>query len=156
MSIAPTFAKYLASQNIAYDVVTHQPAMSSSRAAEASRISGDRIAKAVVLRDANGFILAILPASRHIRLKDLETRLGFDVDLATGQEVEQLFEDCARGAVPPAGECYGLDVIVDDSIEAQPDVYLEGGDHTTLIHLSHAQFERLTQKAWRGHFSVHD
>ncbi|MCI0601211.1 MAG: YbaK/EbsC family protein [Beijerinckiaceae bacterium] len=156
MSIAPTFERYLASQNITYDVITHEPAMSSSRTAETCRISGDRIAKAVVLRDTNGFVLAILPASHHIRLSDLETRLGFDVDLATEQEIEQLFEDCERGAVPPAGECYGLDVIVDDSIEEQPDVYLEAGDHATLIHLTHAQFARFTEKAWRGRFSVHD
>ena len=72
------------------------------------------------------------------------------------KKFEQLFEDCAHGAVPPAGECYGLDVIVDDSIEAQPEIYLEGGDHATLIHLTHAQFATFTEQAWRGRFSVHD
>ena len=63
---------------------------------------------------------------------------------------------CALGAVPPVGECYDLDVIVDDSIEEQPDVYLEGGDHTTLVHLDHAQFARLMAEARHGRFSVHD
>jgi Ala-tRNA(Pro) deacylase len=156
MSIASTFEKYLASQDIKYDVITHEPTMTANRTAEACRIPGDRLAKAVVLRDGNGFILAILPASHHIRLSDLKGQLGFRVDFATEREIEQLFDDCAQGAVPPAGECYGLDVIVDDSIEEQPEVYLEGGDHATLIHLSHAQFARLTEKARRGRFSVHD
>jgi Ala-tRNA(Pro) deacylase len=156
MTIAPTLESYLASKNIKYNVIMHEPTMSSNRTAQACRISGDRLAKAVVLRDNSGFILAILPASHHIRLSDLENRLGFDVDLATEQEIEQLFEDCSHGAVPPAGECYGLDVIVDDSIEEQPEVYLEGGDHATLVHLTHAQFVYLTGTAWHGHFSVHD
>ena len=40
-----------------------------------------------------------------------------------------------------------LDVIVDDSIEEQAEVYLEGGDHATLVHLSHAQFARFTAEA---------
>jgi len=154
MAIAPTLERYLAGKNIKYDVIAHEPTMSSSRTAEVCRISGDRLAKAVVLRDESGFILAILPASHHIRLSDLGMRLGFDVDLATEHEIEQLFQDCAHGAVPPAGECYGLDVIVDDSIEEQPEVYLEGGDHATLVHLSHAQFARFTAEAWRGHFSA--
>jgi Ala-tRNA(Pro) deacylase len=140
MTVAPTLERYLASKNIKYDVIMHEPTMSSSRTAEACRIPGERLAKAVVLRDGSGFILAILPASHHIRLSDLERRLGFDVALANEQEIEQLFEDCAHGAVPPAGECYGLDVIVDDSIEAEPEIYLEAGDHATLIHLTHAQF----------------
>ncbi|HEY8008597.1 MAG TPA: YbaK/EbsC family protein [Methylocella sp.] len=156
MTVAPTLERYLANKNIKYDVIMHEPTMSSSRTAEACRISGDRIAKAVVLRDENGFVLAILPASHHIRLSNLKRRLGFNVALATEQEIEQLFEDCAQGAVPPAGNCYGLDVIVDDSIEAQPEIYLEGGDHATLIHLSHAQFAIFTEQARRGRFSVHD
>jgi Ala-tRNA(Pro) deacylase len=156
MAIAPRLERYLASKNIKYDVIAHEPTVSSSQTAEACRISGDRIAKAVVLREGRGFILAILPASHHVRLSDLATRLGIDVDLASEHEIEQLFEDCALGAVPPAGECYGLDVIVDDSIEEQPEVYLEGGDHATLIRLSQAEFARLTGDARHGHFSFHD
>jgi Ala-tRNA(Pro) deacylase len=59
-------------------------------------------------------------------------------------------------AVPAVGECYGLDVIVDDSIDTLPDVYLEGGDHITLIHLDQGQFARLNVEARHGRFSAHD
>lgn len=154
MAISPTLAKYLAGQNIEYDVIAHEPTLSSAQTAEVCRISGNRIAKAVVLREGSGFVLAILPASHHIRLPDLGMQLGAGVDFATEHEIEQLFADCAHGAVPPAGECYGLDVIVDDSIEAEPEVYLEGGDHATLVHMSHAQFARLAKKARHGRFSA--
>jgi prolyl-tRNA editing enzyme YbaK/EbsC (Cys-tRNA(Pro) deacylase) len=60
MTVAPTLEKYLASKNIKYDVIMHEPTMSSNRTAEACRISGELLAKAVVLRDGIGFILAIL------------------------------------------------------------------------------------------------
>lgn len=156
MTVAPTLEKYLASKNIEYDVVMHEATLSSNRTAQASGISGERVAKAVVLRDGSGFILAILPASHRISLPDLERLLGFDVALATEQEIQQLFEDCALGAVPAAGECYGLDVVIDDSIETQPEVYLEGGDHATLIHLTHAQFASFTEQARHGRFSIHE
>jgi hypothetical protein len=82
-------------------------------------------------------------------------QLGLDVDLATEHEIEELFQDCVLGAIPPVGECYGLDTVVDDSIEDQPEVYLEGGDHATLVHMSHAQFASLTATARHGSFSVH-
>lgn len=155
MAIAPTLQSFLASKSIEYDVISHEPTMSSTHTAEACRISGDRLAKAVLLRDANGFVLAILPASRHIRLGDLDQKLGFDVALASEQEIDQLFGDCAHGAVPAAGECYGLDVIVDDSLDDQPEIYLEGGDHATLVHMTGTQFARLTGGARRGRFSAH-
>ena len=143
MAIAPTFQKYLAAKDVAYDVVAHEPTKSSIRTAEACRVSGDCVAKAVVLRDE-------YPPG------DLRMQLGLDVDLAAEYEIEELFEDCAPGAVPPVGESYGLDMVVDDSIEEQPEVYLEAGDHATLVHMSHVQFACLTATARHGCFSAHD
>ena len=107
MAISLTFQRYLATKNVVYDIVAHAPTKSSMRTAEASRISGDRVAKAVVLRDEYGYVLAILPASHHIRLDDLRMQLGLDVELADEYEIEELFDDCVPGAIPPAGECYG-------------------------------------------------
>jgi Ala-tRNA(Pro) deacylase len=40
MSIAPTLQRYLTAENIQYDVIPHDPTMSSARTAEACRISG--------------------------------------------------------------------------------------------------------------------
>ena len=156
MSIAPTLQKHLAAENIQYDVIPHEPTMSSTRTAEACHISGDRLAKGIVLRRDGGYMLAVLPASHHIRFSDLRTQVGDDVDMAKEGEIDHLFRDCAHGAVPPVGKCYGLNFIIDDAIEAQPEVYMEAGDHETLLHMSHAQFARLTANALHGRFSAHD
>jgi Ala-tRNA(Pro) deacylase len=153
MSIAPTLQRYLAAQNIHFDLIAHEPTASSTRTAEVCGISGDRVAKAIVLKRDGGFMLAILPASHHIRVADLNRELGSDVEMAKEAEIEQLFPDCAHGAVPPIGQCYGLALLVDDSIEAQPEVYFEAGDHQTLLHVNHAQFAHLMAGARHGHFS---
>ena len=155
MSIAPTLAKYL-DQHITYDVLMHEPTPSSMQTAEVCHISGDRLAKGVVLRRDGEYLLAVLPASHHLLMSELKKQLGDDVDLASENEIDQLFRDCVHGAVPPIGECYGLDTIVDDSINRQPEIYLEGGDHETLIHMGQAQFAALTADARHGRFSVHD
>jgi len=154
MAIAPTFQRYL-DQHVTYDVIAHEPTMSSMRTAQACHIPGDCLAKAVVLRDESGYMLAVLPATHHIRTRDLRVQFGKDVDLAGEVEIDQLFHDRAHGAVPPIGECYGLDMIVDDAIDGQGDVYLEAGDHETLVRLSHLQFTKLTADARHGRFSVH-
>jgi Ala-tRNA(Pro) deacylase len=156
MSIAPTLQKYLAAENIQYKEIQHEPSMSSTRTAEACHISGDRLAKGIVLRRDGEYVLAVVPASHHLRLSDLRTTLGDSVQMADEGEINQLFRDCARGAVPAIGKCYGLDIIVDDSIETQPEIYMEAGDHETLLHFTHAQFARLTANAPHGRFSAHD
>ncbi len=156
MSIAPTLKRYLAAENIQYEEIPHELSMSSNRTAEACHISGDRLAKGIVLRHGGEYLLAVMPASHHLRLLELRTKLGDNVEMANEAEINQLFRDCTHGAVPAIGKCYGLDLIVDDSIEAQPEIYMEAGDHETLLHLSHEQFARLTANAPHGHFSAHD
>jgi Ala-tRNA(Pro) deacylase len=72
MSIAPTLQRYLETESIQYDVVVHEPTMSSTRTAEACRISGNCLAKGIVLRrGGSDYMLAVLPASHHIHLADL-------------------------------------------------------------------------------------
>jgi Ala-tRNA(Pro) deacylase len=156
MTISPTLHKYLAAENIEYDEIPHVLTMSSAHTAQACHVPGDRLAKAIVLRREAGYMLAVLPASHHLRLAYLKTRFGDDIDLAGESEIDWLFADCARGAVPASGICYGLDVIVDDSIQMQPEIYIEAGDHETLLHLGHAQFARLTANALHDRISVHD
>jgi Ala-tRNA(Pro) deacylase len=154
MSIAPTLQRYLTAENIQYDVILHDPTMSSTRTAEACRIPGDRLAKAIVLRRNAGYLLAVLPASHHLRLSDLKDQLGDNVEMAEESEIDTLFPDCAHGAVPPIGHCYALPLIVDDSIEAQPEIYMEAGDHQTLLLIGHAQFVHLMENARHGRFSL--
>ncbi|MGB6937685.1 MAG: YbaK/EbsC family protein [Xanthobacteraceae bacterium] len=155
MPIAPTLQRYL-DQNVTYEVIPHEPTMSSTRVAEAGHISGNRVAKGIVLRRDGGYLLAVLPASHCIHLQDLRMQLDDNVELATEDEIAQLFCDCARGAVPAIGECYGLEVIVDDRIDTQPDVYMEGGDHATVIHVDRGRFARMNVNAQHGRFSAHD
>lgn len=153
MAIAPTLQEYLDDQGVMYDVLPHERTMSSMETARTSHISGNCLAKGLLLRNREGYWLAVLPASRQVRLPDLKAALGEPVDLASEDEIAGVFRDCARGAVPPVGACYGLDVIVDDSIDQQPELYFEGGDHATLVHVSQAEFARLNAQARHGSFT---
>jgi len=156
MPIAPTLHKYLADENIQYEEIPHVYTMTSARTAQACHVPGDRLAKAIVLRHDGGYVLAVLPASHHLRMTELRQRLGDDVDMASERELNALFIDCARGAVPAAGRCYGLDVIVEESIQKEPEIYMEAGDHETLLLMSRAQFARLIAGAMQGRISTHD
>jgi Ala-tRNA(Pro) deacylase len=155
VTTAPKLTNYLDSFGARYDLVTHDPAMSSLRAAEVCHVPPDCVAKAVVLLDDDGYLLAVLPASHHLRFDDLEHQGHWPVRMATEDEIEELFPDCAHGAVPPIGAAYGIKTIVDDSIVELPDVYFEGGDHTTLVHMSGPAFDRMLGDAEHGCFSTH-
>ncbi len=153
MAIAITLKQYLADSDVDYETLAHPRAMSSAQTAEVSHVPGGRVAKAVLLKEGkDDYLLAVLPASHHIRLDALRDWLDRPVALATEEEVEALFDDCDLGAVPPIGTAYGLDVVMDESLAGDDDVFFEGGDHATLVRVAGATFERLMANARLGQF----
>ena len=156
MTMAPKVDRYLADHHIAHRVVTHAPTPTTSEAAQATHISGDQIAKAVVLRDGDGFVLAVVPASHHVSLERVQAVLGRPVELASEQEASDLFPDCDLGAIPPIGQIYGVDVLLDESLARLDQVCFEGGDHRSLVQVSGEDFARLMDAAHSGSFSMHD
>jgi Ala-tRNA(Pro) deacylase len=153
MGIALTLAQYLLDHDVAYELVPHPHTETALATAEVSGVPADKVVKAVVLKGAAGFMLALLPASRRIRFDTLGQLLGNDVDIVSEEQVETLFVDCEPGSVPALGAAYGLNVVVDDSLAQLPDVYLEGGDHAHLVHISGTNFQKLTQDARHGRFT---
>lgn len=129
------------------------PAETARASAVASGLPTDRVVKAVVVKGADGFLLALLPASRHIQFDKLRQLLSEDVNIAGEEQIETLFVDCEPGSIPALGAAYELDVIVDDSLVGQSDVYVEGGDHANLVHMSGTNFQKLTKDARHGRFT---
>ena len=155
MGIAITLRQFLDAHNLAYEVVRHRHAESSQRAASAAGVPGDKVAKSVLLKDENGYLLAVLPATCRIHLGDLHRYLHRHVGLATEREAAGVFQDCEIGAIPSVGVPYGIDTVVDDALLEQPDVYFEAGDHEQLIHMAKKDFGKLLGDSVRGRFSRH-
>lgn len=155
MPIANSLRNFMLTEGVKYDVVSHSHTLTSSETAQAAHVPGDRLAKAVLLEDDDGYVLAVLPASHRLELGALHHALHRRLGLATEGEVGELFRDCALGAIPPFGEAYGIDTVLDDSLMEQPEVYFEAGDHEALVRVSGDQFRQLLAGAPHGHFSRH-
>jgi Ala-tRNA(Pro) deacylase len=152
MSIAPQLRQFLDESQADYDVIEHRPTKSAMETAKSCDIPAERLAKAVLLDTADDdHLLAVLPSDRRVELTELRTELGSKPRLSDEADVGKLFRDCELGSVPPVG--YGIDTIVDDTLDQQPDVYFEAGDHKSLVHMNATEFSRLTQNARHGRFS---
>jgi Ala-tRNA(Pro) deacylase len=153
MNIAPSVQDYLASEQIAYEVIPHPRTDNSSGTAQAAHVPGARVAKAVVVKDKAGYVVAVLPASQHVAMSQLGGALHRrSLELASESELKNLFADCDLGAVPPLGAPYGLPMIVEETLAEQPDLFFEAGDHEHVIHVTQGEFLRLTVDAPRAHF----
>ncbi len=153
MGVAMTLQRYLDDLHVSYDVVTHKKTGSSSMSAQSSHISGNNLAKGVVLKTDGTYILAVLPATCQVELEKLKNLVGGNVTLATESEASQLFPDCEEGAIPALGVAYGLPAVVDEQLDSRNDIYFEGGDHRSLVHISGDQFGSLMGGMSHGRFS---
>jgi len=155
MGIALTLQEYLDDHHIDYEVLLHKRTHCSSDTMRATHVPGERLAKGVVLTREGGFVVAVVPACAQVRLETIERMLHCPVAMASEEEIGELFPDCDTGAIPPVPEAYAVDALIDDSLDSQPDVYLEGGDHRSLIHLSGEQFRSLMQGVRHAPIATH-
>ncbi|MBB4230506.1 aminoacyl-tRNA deacylase [Rhizobium mongolense] len=153
MPIAGKLQDYIAGEGIAYDTVAHHRTATTSQSAQAAHIPGSRLAKSVVVHHETGYVLAVVPSTHRIELSTLQDLMNRRLGLASEEEVSSLFSDCDIGAVPPIGPAYDVPVILDESLGDASDVYFEGGDHKTLVHVSGPNFRSLMKDAQIARFS---
>src|SRR6185369_4570603 len=117
MGIAISLQQYLDGRGVPYDVTTHERTLSASATARASSIPEDNLAKGVLMRREDGYLLAIVPASCHVELEALSKWLKQPIVLASETEASTIFGDCELGSVPPVAGAYDLMAVIDDRLE---------------------------------------
>ncbi len=153
MGIAMKLEDYLKANEAHYEVLNHPHSGNSRQSARTSKVPAQCVAKAVVLEDDSHAVLAVLPASRRVRLNELPSSGGHGMRFVAESELKRLFNDCEPGAVPPIGGAYGIETVWDDSLMEQPETYFEAGDHETLVHMKTHDFINLMKGARHMAFS---
>jgi len=156
MAVAPTLHDYLSYRGVTYDLVAHPRTYSSHDSAVAAHVADDHVAKGVVLKDEAGYLEVVIPGGQWVKLHALRDELGRALEFAPESELDALFPDCASGAVPVAGQAYGIDTILDTALTSLANVYFEAGDHEHLVHLSGEGFATLMHGLRQGHFASSD
>ena len=126
MSIATTVGDALAFEEIDFRILRQKSTLSPVQAAERAGIPPEGLARAVLLKDPYGYILAVIPALHEPDLALLQDNLHRRLSVATSQDLDDLFCDCAVGSVPPIGPWYRVPTVVDIALRDQPEVFFEG------------------------------
>jgi len=149
MTISVSLKNFLEQRSVSYESISHPLTQSSVDSSVSAHISGESLAKAVIVKEDDVFLMVVVPSNRHLHLGRLHRHLGKEVSLATEDEVIGLFPDCDEGAIPPVGAAYGIKTLVDSTLMKEPDIYFESGDHRNLVKISGSQFSSLLDGAER-------
>jgi Ala-tRNA(Pro) deacylase len=153
MGMSRTLQHFLDAHGVRYKLVPHRRTASAIATAHAAHVPAGCLAKSVVLEDERGYLLAVLPANHRLALPRLHAMLRRELAVASEREAGSLFGDCEPGAIPPFGEPFGIEEVVDDSLRESPAVFFESGDHGALVRISNRTFRTLVRDCRHGHFS---
>ena len=144
MNIPARLENYLAEKHVPYMRSTHRLAYSAQGVAAAQHVAGWTVAKTVILKTENQFLMVVLPAPMKVDLHLLREQLPFSqLELADEWEFGRLFPDCQLGAMAPFGNLYGLPVYVEESLARQDEIVFNAGTHVDTIRMKYKDFDQL-------------
>ncbi len=128
---------FLNNRKIPFETLEHAPTYTAQTLAQAVHVSGQEVAKTVLLQVDDGFMLAVLPSTHDVDFLRVASFLGATrVDLADEEECGYRFPDCELGVLPPFGAKYGLRTMVDRSLLEDEQIVFEGNNHHEAIRMS--------------------
>ena len=153
MAILQGLQRLLDDNHVRYEVHAHRRAFTATDTAAADHVAPSEMAKVLVLRGGERFLMAVLPASHTLDLDRLRATVGdTELRLASEREFADAFPACEPGAIPPFGQLFGMPVWVDDSLGRERETVFNGGNHRETVHLAYQDFVRLAKPEF-GEFS---
>jgi Ala-tRNA(Pro) deacylase len=150
-----TIQKFLEEHHVQCDMMAHPYTATAMEAALAANVDVDCMAKAVLVGDERGLMMAVVPASHQLRLRQLRKETGRNLHMVAEPEFAARFPDCEVGAIPPLGPAYGMDMVWDDCLAEQSDIYFEAGDHESVMHVTARDFVDMMRDCQHGCISRH-
>ena len=148
MAIAITVKEYLLSQDVKYQPVSPLLANNNSPSHE------EPLAKAVMLENEFGIsLMATIPADQQLSLSAINTLTDCHYQPMEEKHAQHFFTGCKSGAIPSVGDAFGIEMIVDDALLASHHIYIEAGDHKTLLQIDHDDYAQLVQCSRHAHIT---
>jgi Ala-tRNA(Pro) deacylase len=137
---------FLDSNSARYEITEHRTTFSAQQMAAQEHVPGINVAKPVVVKADNDYLMCVLPACCKVDLDALKKQLAVsEVALADESEMAKMFTDCQLGAEPPFGKLYGLSTIMDKTLDEDEYIVFQGGTHERAIKMTLEEYKALAE-----------
>jgi len=138
--------EFLKKNKVAFEVREHEPAYTAQEVAAEEHVTGNMMAKAVVVHTKDGFAMCVLPASYKLDMKKVAKAIkSRKVRLADEKELAELFPDVEVGAEPPFGNLYNLQTLVDEHLSAYDEIMFQADSHRRAVKIKYDAYANLVQ-----------
>lgn len=139
-------SEYLEQHGVAFQTHEHSPAYTAQEVAAEEHVSGNQLAKGVLVRADDEYVLCVLPASFKLDMDKVGKMLkARHVRLADETELARCFPDSEVGAEPPFGSLYNLPTLVDIHLGYADEIVFQSGTHREVVRMRYADYESLVR-----------
>jgi len=138
--------EFLDTKMVKYVCIMHSPAYTAQEIAHCSLVSGNELAKTVILKVDGEMVMAVLPAAAMIDMRRLRQWFKCDdIRLAREHEFFARFPECDVGAMPALGNLYGMDVYIDPHLTNNRKITFNAGTQDELISMMYKDYKMLVE-----------
>ena len=149
--LTQTIQNLLEDNNFWYETFEHQPVRTSEEAAQLRHgYTIEQGTKSLIVRvkppGKKMFVMIIVPGNAKFdEIKVKQYYQSKDVRFATAEEVFQITDGVLPGGVPPFGNLFGLEVVVDPSVFDNEKIIFNAGDKSFSIAMKAEDYKTLVK-----------
>jgi Ala-tRNA(Pro) deacylase len=137
---------YLDRAGVNYKVLRHRQTYTAQDLAATEHVSGWNVIKPVLVLADDRLYLCALPASQRIDMARLRNALhASKIELADEPTLGRVCSDCELGAEPPIGPLFGIQTIMEESLNEADRVMFQAGTHGEAVEMPTSDFKRVAK-----------
>ncbi|HXZ24577.1 MAG TPA: YbaK/EbsC family protein [Nitrospiria bacterium] len=145
MTVLTRMQKMLDRHHIPYRIMPHAETFTAKETVKALGVPVEQMVKTVIINAGGRYVMLAVPAGERVDLAKVARVLGTStVRLATEKEIERLCPDCEVGAMPPFGDLYEMEELVDHAMLQCREIVCEAGTHREAVTMRTGDFTALT------------
>lgn len=134
----------LKDHGVTYEVMEHEPVLTSEDAARVRNTPLAEGAKALVMYADSKPIMVVVSADKRADANAFKKTYGVkDLRMATRDEAEKVTRT-KIGAIPPFGNLFAIPLYVDKALTASEMIVFNAGEHTKSIRMKYKDFAKVT------------
>jgi Ala-tRNA(Pro) deacylase len=144
MTTTGELLNYLSVNQALFRIRTHLPTLTSRAIAVANHVSEESVARILVFKADSQYWMAVYPGDSQLNKEAVCRGLNIErIEKVNEWDLERLFPGCETGAIPPFGNLFGLNVIVDSSFPRIGQMVFNVCSRSSSVTIEWSDFDRL-------------
>lgn len=156
MNLPDSVQSFLDRQQLPYRLIAYPPNQTMEQTRQKLALSARQAVRTVLLKSADGLLMAILPYSHILDFAMLCQLWGSELQPLHGAEATNFFQThgCKGYSRPPLATLFNIPLLVDSSLMYEAEIYFESGTGDTLVRMEGEDFGKLFAQARWGQFAI--